>query len=107
LLIYEGSLENAADAYAEPEDQKHPYVSPIYGDYSSGFPPTLIQVGTQEIFLSNAVRHYRALDTAGVPVTIDPYEGMWHVFQAFNWNIPEADLAREKMAVFLKRELDY
>jgi acetyl esterase/lipase len=105
LLIYENNLARAADAYADRADQKHPYVSPVYGDYGKGFPPTLIQVGTKEIFLSNAVRHYHALDQAGVPVTIDPYEGMSHVFQAFTWEIPESYQARRKMAAFLRQHL--
>jgi len=105
LLIYANSLKHAADAYADPKDQKHPYVSPVYGNYSKGFPPTLIQVGTKEIFLSNSVRHYQALDQAGVSVKLDPYEGMWHVFQAFHWQLPESDIAREKMAMFLREHL--
>lgn len=107
VLSYKNVLQNPADAYADPEDQKHPYVSPVYGDYSKGFPPTLIQVGTKEIFLSNAVRHYQALDQAGIEVKLDPYEGMWHVFQAFHWRLPESELARQKMAKFLRKHLDY
>ena len=58
-----------------------------------------------EIFLSNSVRHYQALDQAGVSVKLDPYDGMWHVFQAFSWSIPESKLARKKMGVFLQRHL--
>ena len=107
VLNYKNTLQNPADAYANPKDQKHPYVSPVYGDYSKGFPPTLIQVGTKEIFLSNSVRHYQALDQAGVEVKLDPYEGMWHVFQAFHWRLPESELARQKMAKFLRKHLDY
>jgi monoterpene epsilon-lactone hydrolase len=107
LLTYANSLKHAADAYADPKDQMHPYVSPVYGDYAKGFPPTLIQVGTKEIFLSNAVRHYQALDQAGIPVKLDPYEGMWHVFQAFHWQLPESDLARDKMGQFLREHLDF
>jgi monoterpene epsilon-lactone hydrolase len=107
LLDYADILRNSAGAYADPKDQMHPYVSPVYGDYTKGFPPTLIQVGTKEIFLSNAVRHYQALDQAGVTVKLDPYEGMWHVFQAFHWQLPESDIARGKMAQFLKEHLDY
>jgi monoterpene epsilon-lactone hydrolase len=107
LLVYAGVLKNSADAYADPKDQKHPYVSPVYGDYSEGFPPTLIQVGTREIFLSNSVRHYQALDQAGITVKLDPYEGMWHVFQAFHWQLPESELARKKMAMFLREHLNY
>jgi monoterpene epsilon-lactone hydrolase len=107
ILIYDDWLENAAAAYAKPEDQKHPYVSPVYGDFSKGFPPTLIQVGTKEIFLSNAIRLYQALDQAGIEVKLDPYDGMWHVFQAFHWRLPESELARQKMAQFLRTHLNY
>jgi monoterpene epsilon-lactone hydrolase len=107
ILIYDDWLENAAAAYAKPEDQKHPYVSPVYGDYSKGFPPTLIQVGSKEIFLSNAIRLYQAMDQAGIEVKLDPYDGMWHVFQAFHWRLPESETARKKMADFLQKHLNY
>jgi monoterpene epsilon-lactone hydrolase len=105
LLYYPKNLKHCADAYAAPADQKHPYVSPVYGDYSKGFPPTLIQAGTKEIFLSNAVRHYQALDTAGIPVKLDLYEGMWHIFQVFNHDLPESKLARKKVSTFLSQQL--
>lgn len=105
VLGYDGILDNCAAAYAAPEDQKHPYVSPVYADYSSGFPPTLIQAGTKEILLSDAVRQYRALAAAGVAVVFDPYEGMWHVFQGFPGNLPESQLARETVRKFLDAHL--
>jgi monoterpene epsilon-lactone hydrolase len=105
LLYWPQNLQNCAAAYASADDQQHPYVSPVYADYTLGFPPTLIQVGTKEIFLSDAVRHYQALDNADVSVTLDPYEGMWHVFQAFNPEMPESKLARKKMAAFLDKNL--
>ena len=84
----------------------NPVVSPVYGDLSN-LPPTLIQVGTKEIFFSNSVRHYQALDQAGIEVKLDPYEGMWHVFQFSPWGMPESYLARKKMAAFLRQYLDY
>ena len=105
LLYYPHNLKNCADAYADEKDQKHPYVSPVYADYAKGFPPTLIQVGSKEVFLSNAIRQYRALKSAGKDVEIDPYEGMWHVFQAFHWELPESYLARKIMALFLEKKL--
>jgi acetyl esterase/lipase len=103
--LYGPHLKTSADAYADPEDQKHPYVSPIYGDYSKGFPPTLIQGGTREIFLSNFVRHYQVLDQAGVAVKLDLYEGMFHAFQALGFHLPESQIARGKMSEFLKQHL--
>lgn len=105
LLSYEGNLKNSADAYAKPEDQKNPYVSPVYGDYSKGFPPTLIQVGTKEVFVSNAVRHYQAIEAAGGTAKLDVYEGMPHVFQAFVPDSPESKLAMKKVNDFVKQYL--
>ena len=56
------TLKNMADAYANPSDQENPYVSPVYGNFSKGFPPTLIQGGTKDILLSDFVRLYQAID---------------------------------------------
>ena len=101
--FYDLHLESAALAYAREEDHRHPYVSPVYGDYSTGFPPTLIQGGTREIFLSNFVRHYQVIDSADQTVKLDLYEGMPHVFQALDPEMPESKLAREKLRKFLDR----
>ena len=102
-FLYERVLGPSADAYADPKDQKHPYVSPVYGDFKKGFPPTLIQGGTREIFLSNFVRLYQALDTAGQTVKLDLYEGMPHVFQIRLATSPESKTALRKVDAFLKR----
>jgi len=103
--LYDNHLKTSADAYADPKDQKHPYVSPVYGDYSKGFPPTLIQGGSKEIFLSNFIRHYQALDTAGQIVKLDIYEGMVHVFQVALAGTPESKTALGKVDKFLKKHL--
>ena len=105
LLVYPRQLERSAAAYANPADQRHPYVSPAYGDFTKGFPPTLIQVGTKEIFLSNAARLYRALDLAGIPVVLDVYEGMPHVFQGIMPDSPESRTAFHKAKRFLDQYL--
>jgi acetyl esterase/lipase len=99
--LYERLLGPSADAYAPPEHQKHPYVSPVYGDFTKSFPPTLIQGGTRELFLSHFVRLYRALDDAGRTVVLDLYEGMPHVFQNKLPESPEAQTAFRKMSEFL------
>jgi acetyl esterase/lipase len=76
-------------AYAAPEDMTNPYASPIYGDFKKGYPPVLIQAGTKELVLSDAVRLYQALKTAGGIAELDVYEGMPHVFQAYMTGTPE------------------
>ena len=96
-----------AGAYANPSDQKNPYVSPVYGNFSEGFSPTLIQGGTKEMLLSDFVRLFQALDQADVPVKLDIYEGMPHAFQAFFHNTTESNIAISKTNGFLKEYLGY
>jgi epsilon-lactone hydrolase len=64
--------------YAGGADLAHPYLSPLFGDFSPGFVPTFIQSGTRDLFLSNAVRLHRALHRAGVPCELHIFEAMPH-----------------------------
>jgi epsilon-lactone hydrolase len=105
-LSYDSFLRNAAGAYADHADQKNPYVSPVYGNFTRGYSPTLIQGGTREIFLSDFIRLYQALDQADIPVKLDIYEGMPHVHQIL-YKTPESKIALSKMNEFLKAHLDY
>lgn len=105
ILNYRFALGPASLAYADPELHRTPYVSPVYADYSRGFPPTLIQGGTKEIFLSNFVRLYQAMDQAGIEVKLDLYEGMWHDFQEINFELPESIIAHQKMDSFFSKYL--
>jgi acetyl esterase/lipase len=107
LYLYDKHLKSGADAYAEPKDQKNPYVSPVYGDFSKGFPPTLIQGGTKEIFLSHFVRLYQAIDAAGQDAKLDLYEGMPHCFQTQMPESPEGQSAFHKMSVFLCKHIGH
>jgi len=99
------TLKNMADAYANPSDKEHPYVSPVYGNFSKGFSPTLIQGGTKDILLSDFVRLYQAIDQAGIPVKLDIYEGMPHDFQYVLLGTPESNMAISKTNEFLKEYL--
>ena len=103
--LYDLHLKPAADAYAAAADQMNPYVSPVYGDYSKGFPPTLIQGGTREIFLSNFIRHYQAIEAGLGEVKLDLYEGMPHGFQNKMTESPEARLAVQKTVDFVTARL--
>jgi acetyl esterase/lipase len=103
--LYEKHSKYAAAAFADPKDQKHPYASPVYGDFSKGFPPTLIQGGLKETLLSGFVRFYQALDVARVPVKLDLYEGMVHNFPDRIPDAPESIVARGKMRAFLAHHL--
>jgi len=73
-------IDRMIQAYAEGQNLKNPYISPLFGNFE-GFPPTYIQVGENEILLSDSLRLHQALADANVSVKIDTYSGMWHVFQ--------------------------
>ena len=103
--LYEKHSIKAAGAYADSKDQKHPYASPIYGDFTKGFPPTLIQGGTKEILLSGFIRLYQAIDQAGQIATLDIYEGMPHNFASRIPEAPESKVARNKISSFLHLHL--
>ena len=105
-LVSRDLLENAALAYAPKSEFKNPYVSPVYGDFTKNFPPTLIQVGSKEIFLSNAIRMYRKLDNANKKVKLDVYEGMWHVWQG-HYLLPESKKAVENTKKFMFEYLNH
>ena len=94
-----------ASTYADPQDQKNPYVSPVYGDYAKAFPPTLIQGGTREMLLSSFVREYQAIRGGGHEAVLDLYEGMPHVFQGSVPNSPETRTAIARAAAFFKQHL--
>jgi len=64
--------------YADGHDLADPYLSPLFGDFTKGFPPTFIQAGTRDVFLSNAVRMHRALRNADIPAELHIWEGMPH-----------------------------
>lgn len=104
-LVFDDFLENCALAYAPRKEWKNPYVSPVYGDYSKDFPPTLIQVGGKEIFLSNSIRMYRALNENNKEVVLDVYEGMWHVWQGY-YNIRESKIAVKNTKKFIFKHLN-
>ena len=63
--------------YANGHDLAHPYLSPLFGDLT-GFPPTLLQTGTRDLFLSNTVRMHRRLLAAGVTTELHVFEAMPH-----------------------------
>jgi acetyl esterase/lipase len=106
-LSYEHGTEQAMLAYADRNDWRNPYVSPIRGDFGRGFPPTLIQVGTKEILLSDSVRLYQAIEAAGGSAKLDVYEGMPHDFQAWWPTSPEGKLALSKVKSFLEMHLGH
>jgi epsilon-lactone hydrolase len=103
--LHADQVRPGLDAYADPADQKNPYVSPVYGDFSKGYPPTLIQGGTKEWLLSDMVRLHRAIKVAGGNSDLEIYEGMPHGFPGLMPDAAEGQEAKAEEIAFWKRYL--
>ena len=92
----------AGQLYLGGADPRTPLASPLYADLA-GLPPLLIQVGTAEILLSDSTRLAEKAEAAGVDVTLEVWDGMMHVFQAFSSRIPEGKKAVRSIGAFIKK----
>jgi len=98
-MVLPGSLMRSNALYAGGVDMSHPHLSPLFGDLS-GFPPTFLQSGTRDLFLSNAVRMHRALRRAGVTAELHVFEAMPH--GGFQGNTPEDDELTSELGRFVR-----
>jgi acetyl esterase/lipase len=103
VLTPEG-LRVRAPEYIAGADAADPLISPIFGDLN-GLPPLLIQVGSHEILLSDALRLAQRAATSDVAVTLDVTPGAPHVFQGFAGFLDEARAALDRAAAFVKAQL--
>ncbi|MBI4732421.1 MAG: alpha/beta hydrolase [Chloroflexi bacterium] len=101
LSINDNWLENT---YAGDQPLTHPLISPLFADLTS-LPPTIIQVGTEEILYDDSTRLAERARRSGMDATLEVWEGMWHVFQGFAPYVPEAGQAIGQIGVFLKKHI--
>ena len=104
-LEFDGYLGRAAAAYAGERDTSDAEISPLYAELPENFPATVISTGTRDLLLSDCARLHLALKRAGVPATLNVWEGMWHDFE-FYPEIPEGQESLAEMAGFLAAYLD-
>ncbi len=89
--------------YVGGADASDPQISPIFADLS-GLPPLLIQVGSHEILLSDALRLAGRAAIDEVPVTLEVTPGVPHVFQGFAAVLDEGDAALDRASTFLETQ---
>jgi epsilon-lactone hydrolase len=104
-LIHKAYLEELADAYAPPPiDRRDPLISPLFADLH-GFPPALIQVGSEETLLDDAVRFARAAGSAEVNVTLEIWPHMIHAWPMWNAKLEDGLRALAQAGEFIRRWL--
>ena len=101
-VVLKHRLTNSILLYANGHDLTHPYLSPLFGDFTKGFPPTLLTSGTRDLFLSNTVRLHRALRKAGIGAELHVWEAMPHGAAI---GTPESQEMYDEQIGFIKRHL--
>ncbi|MBO4909885.1 MAG: alpha/beta hydrolase [Lachnospiraceae bacterium] len=89
------------NAYPGDHDKTDPYISPLFGSFKD-FPPMLIQVGGNEMLLSDSEVVAAKARDEGVKVRLHVYEGMFHVFQMAYTAIPESKKAWIEVGKFFE-----
>ncbi|MEM9562678.1 MAG: alpha/beta hydrolase [Actinomycetota bacterium] len=89
------------DAYRGSLAADDPRLSPVRAELA-GLSPMLIQVGTADTSLDQAVRLARRARLAGVDVDLDVWAGLWHTWH-YHRDLPEADRALSEAAEFALR----
>ena len=105
LTMRYGRAASFARHYLGGADPRHPYASPLYGN-AAGLPPTLIQVGSDEILRDDAVRMAEKLRAAGSPVEIEVWPRMHHVWQLYARVLPEGRHAIRRIGAFIETQMN-
>ncbi|WP_042433360.1 alpha/beta hydrolase [Streptacidiphilus anmyonensis] len=93
-----------AKDYVGAADASDPLVSPVFADLR-GLPPLLIQAGSHELLLDDAVRLAARAAADDVPVTLEVTPGVPHLFQAFAAMLDEGEAALRRVTEFLAATL--
>jgi acetyl esterase/lipase len=103
-LLGREALQARVTDYTSGQDAAFGLISPIFADLS-GLPPLIIQAGTHEVLLDDAVRLAQQAISADVQVTLDITPGVPHVFQAYHAILDEAAAALDRAGQFLSTHL--
>ncbi|MET3896302.1 monoterpene epsilon-lactone hydrolase [Devosia sp. UYZn731] len=98
-------LKAFSDMYLQGQDAALPKASPLHADLN-GLPPIRIDVGDNEVLLSDSTRYADRAKAAGVEVTLSIWEGMAHVFQSSLGQFVAAEQSVNAIGEFLRQRLD-
>jgi monoterpene epsilon-lactone hydrolase len=98
-------LRRRAVDYVGGTDPRIATISPVFANLA-GLPPLLIQAGTHEILLDDAIRFAAAAAAADVSVTLDVTAGVPHVFQGFAAILDEGAQALARGGAFIRSHLN-
>jgi acetyl esterase/lipase len=77
-ILQRSGTSSLSAVYAGGHDLTDPYISPVFGDFTKGFSPSILTTGTRDLFLSNTVRLHRSLRNAGIEADLHVQEAAGH-----------------------------
>jgi monoterpene epsilon-lactone hydrolase len=104
-IVTRESVTMMAQAYAGTGDFKAPLLSPLYADLR-GLPPLLVQVGSDEVLLDDALGLGERARAAGVDVAVEEWPAMIHVWHWFLPMLDEAQRAVDGIGRFVRARFD-
>ncbi|HJS85266.1 MAG TPA: alpha/beta hydrolase [Acetobacteraceae bacterium] len=105
-MVQKEYLQELTSMYLAPgADPRDPLVSPLHADLR-GLPPLLVQVGSAETLLDDAVRLAGAAAAADVAVTLEVYAEMIHVWPLFHQILAPGREALAAAGRFIRARLD-
>ena len=105
LLLSPQALQARVPDYTAGQDAALGLISPIFAGLS-GLPPLIIQAGTHEVLLDDAIRLARQAATADVEVVLDITPQVPHVFQTYYAILDEATAALDRAGQLLSAHFD-
>jgi len=105
-ILTRAGVDQTGTMYVAGQDPRQPLLSPAVVADLTGFPPMLLQVGTNEILLDDSTRLAARATAAGVDVILDITADVPHVFQSFAGGpLDEADQALDRAALFISQHI--
>jgi acetyl esterase/lipase len=102
--ILKEDIELLRRIYLRKHDPRDPLVSPTHGNLQD-FPPLFIQVGTHETLFDDVSTFVEKAKKAGVNVTFDTWEGMFHCWQIFSSILPEGQRAIDNIGAYIRKAI--
>jgi len=103
-LLLSFDLDDCARLYLGPHSPLSPGVDVLAAD-ARVYPPLLVQVGDDEILLSDSTRLTDAIQQTGGSVRLKIWPELWHVFQMWAPQLPEANQAIGEIGDFIAEQV--
>lgn len=102
-ILDRNMIEQGARWLVGGEKVQNPLISPLHADLR-GLPRMYIQAGEKEIWIDMIQAFYDRAQSQGADITLEVWESMNHVFQAYGDQLPQAKEALQRLGKVVRQE---